>query len=91
MTMPIFFQTIEDTLQGVFGSMALVALLIMLALLIGFMFVGIDFRYSIMFISPLTLAFAQIGWFPQWVSIVFWIVIVMFGGYILWSKVKGEM
>jgi hypothetical protein len=90
MVMPYIFQSIEDTLYNVFGSMELVALLIMLALLIAFLIIGIDFRYSIMFVSPLTLAFVEIGWFAKWVSIVFWIMIVMFGGYILWTNIKRD-
>lgn len=86
MVLPVFIQTLEDSLQGVFGSMSLVALLIMLAFIIGFMFVGIDFRFAIMFSSPLAPAFVAIGWFPGWVAIIFWILVVMFGGYILWFR-----
>jgi hypothetical protein len=86
MVMPVLFQTLEDSLQSVFGSMSLVALLIILAFIIGFMFVGVDFRYAIMFSSPLAPAFVAIGWFPTWVAIVFWILVIMFGGYILWFR-----
>ncbi len=90
MVMPVIFQTIEDTLFGVFGSMSLVAVLILFVFLIGFMFVGVDFRYSIFFVSPLSLAFVSIGWFPGWVGIMFWIFIIMFGGYLLWQRIRGE-
>lgn len=88
--MPVVFQTIEDSLQGVFGSMTLVALLIMLAILIAFLLIGVDFRFAVMFVSPLTLAFVSIGWFASWVGIVFWILVVMFGGYILWTIIKRD-
>jgi hypothetical protein len=89
MVMPTIIQAVEDALQSVFGSMALVALLIMIIVIIGFMFLRIDFRYAIMLASPLAPAFSAVGWFPSWVSIVFWIVIVTWGGYILWSHLTS--
>jgi hypothetical protein len=84
--MPLIFQTLEDSLVGIFGSMALVALIIMFVLLIGFLFLGIDFKFAVMFVSPLAPAFTAIGWFPTWVAIVFWIAIIVFAGYILWFR-----
>jgi len=85
---PAIFQTIQNGLQSLFGSLALPALLIMLVIAVAFMIAGIDFRFALMMVSPLTLAFVSIGWFPAWVSVVFWIFVVAIAGFMLWSNLQ---
>jgi len=84
------FQTLQDTLVSVFGNLAIVAILLMGLFFIGFMFIGLQFRYSLLITAPLVLVFSQNGWFPQWVGGLFWILIVGIGGYIAWTYIKGE-
>jgi len=83
-------QLLENTLHSMFGSMSLVALVIMGIMAIGFMFAGMDFRFAVMMVTPMILAFVEIGWFPQWVGAVFWMLVVLFGGYIAWTYIKRE-
>lgn len=90
MVLPSIFQTIQDTLLATFGNLAIVSLLIIIVFLVGFLFTGIDFRYSILLTIPLILVFSRIGWIPQFIGGLFWILTVMIGGYIAWGYIKGE-
>jgi hypothetical protein len=87
MALTVFLAMLQSTLEAVFGNMTIVALGIMLVLLVGFLLLNIDFRFAVMFVSPLTLAFVKLTWFPGWVGLVFWIFVVMFGGYLAWSAI----
>jgi len=83
--MPDLFLQLESALTSVFGSMAFVALLIMLFFIIAFLFLRIDFKFAILFTSPLALAFAAMGWLPGWVSFVFWMMVITLGGFLFWK------
>lgn len=90
MSMPVVVQLVEDTIHNVFGSMYLGAIVIMFLLLIGFLFCNIDFKFALLLISPLPIVFSNIGWFPGWVGGVFWVIVVTFGGLVIWNTLKRE-
>ena len=82
------FQNIENALFGGVGNMYLVALGIMVFFLIVMMVVGLDFRFALLIDTPLTLVFADVGWFPKWVGGIFWVVVIGISIFIFWNFVK---
>lgn len=87
LTIPLI-EVIEQTLVKATGSLTLVAFGIMAFFLIGFMFSGIDFRYSILIITPLVIIFTKMGWLPIEVSGIFWVIIIGFALFIAWNYIK---
>lgn len=83
------FSTIESSLFGSLGSMYIAGLAIMVFFIIAFVIAGMDFKYAIMFTSPLVLAFVEMGWFPVWISTVFWLLIAGLGIF-LWVTYMSD-
>ncbi len=86
------FSTIEDSLFGVLGfngDMAISAVAIMLFFIIAFVIGGLEFKYAIMLTSPLVLAFVEMGWFPIWISTIFWLLIAGLGIF-LWVTYMSD-
>lgn len=82
-------KTIEETLVGWTGSLAVAGLLIIAFFFIILLIVGLDFRFSLMFVMPLGVAFSDFGWFPGWVSIMFWILFVGLGVFLVYRAFEG--
>lgn len=82
--------SINDALFGISGSMYLVAIIIMVFFFIAFLVIGIPFKYAVMFTSPLALAFTSIGWFPQIVATIFWLLIGGLGLFMLWTYISDR-
>jgi len=89
MSLPLI-DTISASLFGSSGSMYLVGLLIMLFFFIAFLIIGLPFKYSLMFVSPLPIAFVQIGWFPQIIATIFWLLIAGFGIFMFWTYISDR-
>jgi hypothetical protein len=70
------------------GAMWLVAITIMGLILIGLLMSGVDFRFALMFLAPLLLAFADDAWIPTWIGGLVWIFIVGFTMFIAWNRFK---
>ena len=85
-----FFQTIQDSLFGTAGNSYLVALGILAFFVIAFLIIGLDFRYALLIPAPLVLAFVSLGWFPQWVGVMFWFLVITLGGFIMWNLIKDR-
>lgn len=85
--MPLF-QSIEDAWFGSSGNMILVAFGIMFFFLIVMLIIGIDFRFALMLIAPLIIVFTEIGWFPDWVAGIFWVLVVGIAIFIFWNLLR---
>jgi hypothetical protein len=85
-----FLSVLQGSLFGVTGSLYLVGILVMIFLIIAFLIVGIPFKYSVMFTSPLAIAFVQVGWFPQIIATIFWVLIAGIGLFLLWSQISDR-
>jgi uncharacterized RDD family membrane protein YckC len=81
---------IQSSLFGFTGSFLLIGLCIMIFFIIAFLIIGIPFKYSVMFTSPLALGFVSVGWFPQIVATIFWILIAGIGIFLLWSQISDR-
>jgi hypothetical protein len=80
------FTTLQTAFQSIVGNdMYLIGLGFMALFLIGFLILGLDLKYSIMFISPMLIGFSDAGWFPGWIGVMTWILIAGFGLYLLWN------
>jgi len=84
------FTLIEDSLFTNAGSMWLVAICILIFFFLAFMIAGMEFRYAIIFTSPLILGFVQMGWFPAWIQVVFWLIIVGIGGFLAYTYLSDR-
>lgn len=84
------FGGLEDALFGFSGSMWLVAIIILIVFIVAFLIVGVDFRYALIFSSPLVLGFTEIGWFPIWIQTVFWLLIIGIGAYLLYTYMSDR-
>jgi len=87
MTYDIFTQ-LENSLFGFSGSMAIVALCIFAFFVIAFMFLGLDFKWGLMFSAPALFGMAQMNWFGNlgtWISTSVWILVVGLGIFLLWT------
>ena len=84
------FTLIEDQLFSNTGSMWLVAIGILAFFFIAFLIIGLDFKYAIIFTSPLVLGFVQMGWFPAWIQVVFWLIIVGIGGFLAYTYLSDR-
>jgi hypothetical protein len=82
----VFIDTIQSALFGSTGSLYLIGIVILAFFIIAFVMIGLPFKYSIMFTSPLVLAFVEIGWFPQIISAIFWLLIAGLGIFVLWTQ-----
>lgn len=81
-------QSIQDSLFGTVGNLALVGLGIMAFFIVIFMIFNIDFRFALMIDAVLIPAFVEMGWFPLWVLGVGWVLIVGIGLFMLWILIK---
>lgn len=77
---------INDAVVGLTGSYYLMGILIMVFFMIAFLIMGLQFKYAIMFTSPLVLGFVEMGWFPVIVSTFFWLAIAGIGIIMLWTQ-----
>jgi NADH:ubiquinone oxidoreductase subunit 3 (subunit A) len=82
-------QSLENSIVGFTGSLTIAALLILFFFLIVLLIVGIDFRFALMFVMPLAVAFTAYGWFSLWVSIVFWLVVIGFGVFLVYRNFES--
>jgi hypothetical protein len=82
--------TLQSSLFGTTGNYVLIGLGIMLFFFIGFIILGIPFKYSLMFIAPMILGFVEIGWFPQIISFIFWLLIAGIGIFLLISQISDR-
>jgi hypothetical protein len=87
------FGSFETIISSIFGSMEVFALVVLFVFIIGFLFIGLDFRYALLIISSLALAMSNGGlaggWLPAWVGIMMWIVVVTLGGYLVVDRIRG--
>ncbi len=79
---------INDAIIGLTGSYYLMGIIIMVFFIIAFLIMGLEFKYAIMFTSPLVLGFVEMGWFPVIVSTLFWLAIGGIGIYMLWTQLS---
>ena len=82
--------TLQSSLFGFTNDYALVGLGILLVFFIGFIILGIPFKYSLMFISPMILGFVEMNWFPIYVKFIFWMLVAGFGIFWLISKIMDR-
>ena len=82
--------TIQASLFGISGSMYLVAIGIMIFFFIAFLIIGMPFKYATMFTSPMVLGFVEIGWFPQIMSLIFWLLIAGIGIFLFISFISDR-
>lgn len=85
-----FINAIEQSVVQSIGSYAVLALILVLVFLGAYLVMGVDFRFSLLLISPLIPSFASGGWIPAWVEGLFWIVGVGFGMYFLYVIIKDR-
>ena len=81
--------TINDTLFGMTGDYALLGGMILLLFLVVFLMVGLELRYSVMLIAPLAIAMSFGGWFPIWLNVVFWLMVVGLGTFLVYRAYEG--
>ena len=84
------FSTIEDSLFASTGSMWIVAICILIFFFLAFLIAGLEFKYATIFTSPLVLGFVKMGWFPAWIQVVFWIMIVGIGGFLAYTYLSDR-
>jgi hypothetical protein len=84
-----FFTTITESWFGATGDMTYVALGLILFFTIMLLFVGLDFKYSILLTSPLAIAMGEAGWFGVvWVQYAYWLLVVALGIYTTWQIIS---
>ena len=83
-----FFTTIQQALFGSTGDYLYVAMGILVLFVVLFLFVGIDFKYAVMFTAPLGIAFSNGGWFNSWVGVVYWLLVVSMGIFTVWQLIS---
>ena len=83
------FTTIEESFIQMGVPLYLVGILFIIAIFIGFLIVGLEFKYALAFVSPAIIGFSDMAWFPAWIGILIWVFIAGFGIY-LFAKIIGE-
>ena len=83
-------QQIMGSWFGITGDMTIVAMMILIFFLLAFLLVGIDFRFAMLFCLPLAIAFTAEGWFSAWFSVLFWIITLGLGGFIVWTMLSDR-
>lgn len=79
---------LENALVTQFGSLTIVALIVIAFFIIAFLIARIDFRFVILLISLLVLGLSRAGWIPSWVEGAFWIIGIGLGLYIAWTYLQ---
>lgn len=90
MVVPGILDTLSSSLFGVTGDFTMVSLGIIGALLIAFLFAGLDFKFALMFTSPVIWGLASVGWLPQWTKLLATLFIIGFGLILVMSRFRGE-
>lgn len=78
----------EQVIIKTFGSTTTFAFILIAIFIILFLFAGLDFRISGLIVMPLFMGFAAIGWLPEYVNGLAWIILVGFGLFIMWNWIR---
>ncbi len=85
------FITVQDALYGWTGDLTLVALGILAFFIIALILLGLDFRFAILAVSVLIIPMYESGWIPAWIYAFSWIIVISFGGFILWNMLRERV
>lgn len=78
---------LEAELVKSFGSLWIIALIIMIMFIIAALLMGVDLKFAMLFLLPLIMVFTNYGWLPLWTGITFTMIVVGFGGYMMWTSI----
>ncbi len=80
-------ETIMSSWFGFTGSYLLIAMMILVFFLLAFLIIGLDFRFALLFVMPLVVAFADAGWFgvTKWFSVLIWFIAIGLSIFIIYS------
>jgi hypothetical protein len=88
--MTTVFSILQNFGDSIFGDMTTAAVMIMIVMVIALIMIGLSVRFSIMATMPLAIAFGQMGWLDAWVVGIYWIGVVGFSLYTIWTLLQAE-
>lgn len=80
-----FLSEIMQSWFGFTGDYTLIALGILAFFVLGFVIIGLDFKFALLLCLPLAAVFTAEGWFNTWFSFIFWFLAVAITGFIVWT------
>lgn len=81
---------IETGMVNSFGGTYLVFGLIFVAIFIGFLMAGINFRFALLFSSPVLVVMAQSGVIAPWIGYIIYIFVIGFGMYVAYGEMQSK-
>ena len=68
------------------GSAVLVCILLMAIFLIGFLFLGIDFDFALLIISPIPFTLANQGYIDKWIGGIIVVIVLGVSIYLAYQR-----
>jgi hypothetical protein len=81
---------LETVLMSIFGNLGYAAIAFLFLFIIIFIIIGLNARFAILATMPLGLAFTASNWLDSWVAGLYWMVIIGFSLYTLWTLLQSE-
>lgn len=88
MSLALSLTFLEQVFTKTFGSIYILSLAIIVVILLMLLFAGLDLRVGLLLTMPLFAAFGEIGWLPQYITGLAWILFVGFGMFMIWNYIR---
>lgn len=88
MSLALSLTFLEQVITKTFGSVYIFSLAIIVVILLMLLFAGLDLRIGLLLTMPLFASFGTIGWLPQYVTGLAWMLFVGFGMFTVWNFIR---